>query len=161
MTGHLVLSTLHTNDSISTPARLMDMGVPSWMVAMSLQLVVAQRLVRTICQNCSAPHDPSDQEIAMLHRLAGPDADLTRLRRGKGCPDCSQTGFRGRTGVYEFLEMTLPLIDAITHPQAGVFTQKAREQMAGQTLRRDAVRLVMEGLTTVDEAMRVSAEIDA
>ena len=97
----------------------------------------------------------------MLHRLAGPDADLSRLRKGKGCPDCSQTGFRGRTGVYEFLEMTLPLIDAITSPQAGLFTQKAREQMAGQTLRRDAVRLVMEGLTTVDEAMRVSAEIDA
>ncbi len=161
MTGHLVLSTLHTNDSISTPARLMDMGVPAWMVAMSLQMVVAQRLVRTICANCSAPHTPTDQEVAMLHRLAGPDADLSRLRKGKGCPDCSQTGFRGRTGVYEFLEMTLPLIDAITSPQAGLFTQKAREQMAGQTLRRDAVRLVMEGLTTVDEAMRVSAEIDA
>jgi MSHA biogenesis protein MshE len=161
MTGHLVLSTLHTNDSISTPARLMDMGVPAWMVAMSLQMVVAQRLVRTICANCSAPHTPTDQEVAMLHRLAGPDADLSRLRKGKGCPECSQTGFRGRTGVYEFLEMTLPLIDAITAPQAGLFTQKAREQMAGQTLRRDAVRLVMEGLTTVDEAMRVSAEIDA
>jgi MSHA biogenesis protein MshE len=130
------------------------------MVAMSLQLVVAQRLVRTICPNCSAPHEPTVHEVAMLHRLAGPDADLTRLRKGKGCPDCSQTGFRGRTGVYEFLEMSLPLIDAITHPQASVFTQKAREQMAGQTLRRDAVRLVMDGLTTVDEAMRVSAEID-
>jgi MSHA biogenesis protein MshE len=161
MTGHLVLSTLHTNDAISTPARLMDMGVASWMVAMSLQLVVAQRLVRVICPSCSAPHEPSAHEVAMLHRLAGPDADLNLLRKGKGCPDCGQTGFRGRTGVYEFLEMTLPLIDAISNPQPGLFTQKAREQMAGQTLRRDAVRLVLEGLTTVDEAMRVSAEIDA
>ena len=160
MTGHLVLSTLHTNDAISTPARLMDMGVPAWMVSMSLQLVVAQRLVRTICPACSAPHTPEDHEVAMLRRLAGPDADLSRLRKGKGCPDCGQTGFRGRTGVYEFLEMTLPLIDAIAHPQPGLFNQKAREQMAGQTLRRDAVRLVMEGLTTVDEAMRVSAEIE-
>lgn len=160
MTGHLVLSTLHTNDAISTPARLIDMGVPSWMVAMSLQLVMAQRLVRTLCPACTAPHEPNDLEAAFLRRLAGPDVDLGLVRHGRGCPECNQTGFRGRTGVYEFIEMTLPLIDAIAHPQPGHFNQVARQQMAGQTLRRDAVRLVLEGRTTVDEAMRVSAQID-
>ena len=160
MTGHLVLSTLHTNDALSTPARLIDMGVPSWMVAMSLQLVVAQRLVRVICPACAQPHQPSDHEVALLHRLCGAHADLAALRMGRGCPECGQTGFRGRTGVYEFLEMTLPLIDALSNPEPGVFAQVARAQMAGHTLRRDAVRLVLEGRTTVDEAMRVSAQID-
>jgi len=160
MTGHLVLSTLHTNDAISTPARLIDMGVPSWMVAMSLQLVVAQRLVRTLCTACTAPHTPTPLEAAFLQRLAGADVDLGLVRHGRGCPECNQTGFRGRTGVYEFMEMTLPLIDAVAHPQPGHFTQVARQQMAGQTLRRDAVRLVLEGRTTVDEAMRVSAALE-
>ena len=160
MTGHLVLSTLHTNDSISTPARLIDMGVAPWMVSMSLQLVMAQRLVRMLCQSCAEPYDLEAHEVGFLHRLMGTDADLSTVRRGKGCPDCNQTGFKGRTGVYEFVEMTLPLIEALTNPDPGLFSRLAREQMAGHTLRRDAARLVLEGRTTVDEAMRVSAQID-
>jgi MSHA biogenesis protein MshE len=160
MTGHLVLSTLHTNDAASTPARLIDMGVPRWMVAMSVQLVMAQRLVRTLCPSCSTPHDPTPQELTWLREQLGDDADRATFMFGKGCPECNHMGFRGRTGVYEFLEMSLPLIDAMHHPEPGVFAKAAREQMAGQNLRRDAARLVMEGRTTVDEAMRVSAQED-
>ena len=160
MTGHLVLSTLHTNDASSTPARLIDMGVPRWMVALSLQLVVAQRLVRTICQSCAIPHTPSPQELAWLRGQLGSDADNATFKFGKGCPECNDSGFRGRTGVYEFLEMTLGLIDALNHPEPGVFAKAAREAMGGRTLRRDAAVLVTQGRTTIDEAMRVSAEVD-
>jgi MSHA biogenesis protein MshE len=160
MTGHLVLSTLHTNDALSTPARLIDMGVPRWMVAMSLQLVVAQRLVRTLCNHCAVPHEPTPQELVWLRQMLGEDVDLSRLRHGKGCAECNQLGFRGRTGVYEFLEMTLPLIEALSDPEPGVFARVGRQHMAGHTLKRDAARLVMEGRTTVDEAMRVSAQVD-
>jgi MSHA biogenesis protein MshE len=160
MTGHLVLSTLHTNDSASTPARLVDMGVPRWMVALSLQLVMAQRLVRTLCQACATPHEPTPQELVWLRGLLGHQADNATFKFGKGCPECNHTGFRGRTGVYEFLEMNLTLVEALNNPDPGVFAKAAREQMAGHNLRRDAARLVTEGRTTVDEAMRVSAQID-
>ncbi len=160
MTGHLVLSTLHTNDALSTPARLIDMGVPRWMVAMSLQLVVAQRLVRTLCPACAQPHVPTPQEEVWLKQMLGPEVDYSRLRRSKGCPDCNGVGYRGRTGVYEFLEMNLPLIEALSDPEPGVFAKVGRQQMAGATLKRDAARLVVEGRTTIDEAMRVSAQVD-
>ena len=160
MTGHLVLSTLHTNDAASTPARLIDMGVPRWMVALSLQLVVAQRLIRTLCNNCAEPTEPSPQEEAWLRGVIGADVNLSTLRRGKGCPDCNQTGYKGRTGVYEFLQMTLPLIEALGSDDHATFAQAARLQMDGNALRRDAARLVLQGRTTVDEAMGVSVQID-
>ena len=160
MTGHLVLSTLHTNDAASTPARLIDMGVPRWMVALSLQLVAAQRLVRTLCASCATPHDPNPQELAWLKRELGDEVEGKPLRYGRGCSECNHTGFKGRTGVYEFLEMSLPLIEALSDPEPRVFAKAARVHMAGNTLRRDAARLVMAGRTTVDEAMRVSAQVD-
>jgi len=160
MTGHLVLSTLHTNDAASTPARLIDMGVPSWMVALSLQLVVAQRLVRAICTGCSAPYQPTPNEDVWLRAELGDSADYSGLRRGLGCPDCNHTGYRGRTGVYEFLQMTLPLVDAMSANEPTAFARAAREQMAGNTLRRDAARLALKGRTTVAEAMGVSAQVD-
>jgi len=160
MTGHLVLSTLHTNDAASTPARLIDMGVPRWMVALSLQLVAAQRLVRTLCASCATPHDPNPQELAWLKRELGDEVAGKPLRYGRGCSECNHTGFKGRTGVYEFLEMSLPLIEALSDPEPRVFAKAARVHMAGNTLRRDAARLVMAGRTTVDEAMRVSAQVD-
>jgi len=160
MTGHLVLSTLHTNDAASTPARLIDMGVPRWMVALSLQLVVAQRLVRTLCQSCAVPHEPTPQELVWLRSQLGSEADNATFKFGKGCPECNNSGFRGRSGVYEFLDMNLGLIDALNHPEPGVFAKASRTHMCGNTLRRDAARLVVEGRTTVDEAIRVSAEVD-
>ncbi len=160
MTGHLVLSTLHTNDAVTTPARLIDMGVPRWMVALSVQLVVAQRLVRTLCLACAAPYEPTPQETVWLKREWGDEVEGKPLRHGRGCPECAKTGFKGRTGVYEFLEMTQDLIEAMSDERSNVFGKAAKEHMAGNTLRRDAARLVLEGRTTVDEAMRVSAQVD-
>ena len=160
MTGHLVLSTLHTNDAVSTPIRLLDMGVPRYMVALSLQLVLAQRLVRVICENCSEPHTPAPHEHEWLRYELGDTVDQRKYYRGRGCAHCGGTGYSGRTGVFEMLEMTNDVVEAINSDDSGVFVQAARRQMAGETLRRDAVRLVIKGRTTIDEAMRISNQFE-
>ena len=160
ITGHMVLSTLHTNDVISTPIRLLDMGVPRYMVALSLQLVLAQRLVRVICENCAEPFVPEPHEREWLRCELGDAVDSYRYLRGRGCSHCSGTGYQGRTGVLEMLEMSKEVVEAINSNDAGLFVQAARKQMAGETLRRDAVRLVVKGRTTIDEAMRISNQFE-
>jgi MSHA biogenesis protein MshE len=160
MTGHLVLSTLHTNDAASTPLRLMDMGVPRYMVGSSLQAVLAQRLVRVICESCSTPYIPSPTEHEWVKLELGERADTTPFFHGKGCSHCNGMGYRGRTGVYELLEMTQPVIDAANHPDPAVFLRAAHAQMAGNTLRRHGVQLAVEGRTTISEAMRISNQIE-
>ena len=160
MTGHMVLSTLHTNDTISTPIRLLDMGVPRYMVALSLQLVIAQRLVRVICENCSRPYTPEPNEHAWLVTELGEQAHAHQYAHGGGCSICNGTGYQGRTGVYEALEMNNAVVDAVNQPDIAAFVHVAREQMGGNTLRRDVVRLVVEGRTTIPEAMRVSNEFE-
>ena len=159
MTGHMVLSTLHTNDSISTPIRLLDMGVPRYMVAMSLQLVLAQRLTRVICESCAQPYVPTPNEHEWLKIELGANVDQHRYLKGAGCSRCANTGYLGRTGVYEMLVMTNDLVDAINVGDVARFVRIGREQLGDQTLRRDTVRLVTTGRTTVDEAMRVSNEL--
>jgi len=160
ITGHMVLSTLHTNDVISTPIRLLDMGVPRYMVALSLQLVLAQRLVRVICENCAEPHTPEPHEHEWLRYELGDTVDKRRYMKGKGCGHCGGTGYTGRTGVYEMLEMTNDLVAAINTADTGTFVEAARKQMAGETLRRDAVRLVVKGRTSIEEAMRISTQLE-
>lgn len=161
MTGHLVLSTLHTNDAMSTAIRLLDMGVPRYMVALSVNLVLAQRLVRVICSHCRQPYQPTPAEQAWLALELGDAAQGLSTFHGAGCTHCNQTGYQGRAGAYEFLEMTTTLVDALNHGDSRVFMQLAREQMAGETLRRDGVRLAQAGRTTIAEAMRISNELDA
>jgi MSHA biogenesis protein MshE len=160
MTGHLVLSTLHTNDAISTPIRLIDMGVPRYMVALSLQMVLAQRLVRVVCPACSEPHELQPNEHEWLRLELGADVERHQFKHGRGCVECNDTGYAGRTGVYEYLEMTQPLVEAMNHGEPAAFNAAARKQLAGNTLRRDAVRLATLGRTTVAEAMGISAQID-
>lgn len=160
MTGHLVLSTLHTNDALSTPVRLLDMGVARYMVALSVNLVLAQRLVRVVCPNCAAPQELDPHEREWLKQELHERVDEHKYLHGAGCMHCNGTGFQGRTGVYEMLEMTNDVVAAINQHDSNVFLQAARKQMAGNTLRRDAVRLVIAGRTTVDEAMRVSNQAD-
>ena len=160
LTGHMVLSTLHTNDVISTPIRLLDMGVPRYMVALSLQLVIAQRLVRVICDNCSEPYSPAPNEHEWLRLELGNTADQRQYAHGRGCAHCAGTGYSGRTAVYEMLEMSNALVEAINAEDTSTFVAAARAQMAGQTLRRDAVRLVVKGRTTIEEAMRVSNQFE-
>jgi MSHA biogenesis protein MshE len=160
MTGHLVLSTLHTNDALSTPIRLFDMGVPRYMVALSVKMVLAQRLVRTICANCGEDYTPLPNEAQWLRQELGDRVGAVRYRAGVGCAQCANTGYSGRQAVYEFLEMTQPLVEAANTGDPNVFVKLGREQMAGNTLRRDAVRLVVAGKTTISEAMRISSQIE-
>jgi MSHA biogenesis protein MshE len=160
MTGHLVLSTLHTNDALSTPIRLLDMGVPRYMVAMSIQMVLAQRLVRVICQNCAVDHAPLPHERLWLKAELGDGVDGVAYKRGQGCTHCANTGYQGRQAVYELLDMNNALVEAVNRGDPNEFMQIGREQMAGKTLRRDAVRLVVEGGTTIEEAMRISTQLD-
>jgi MSHA biogenesis protein MshE len=160
MTGHMVLSTLHTNDAVSTPIRLIDMGVPRFMVALSLRLVLAQRLVRLICERCVENIALTPAERVWLKYELGDDVDQHEYRRGLGCSHCNGTGYTGRIGCYEMLEMSDKVVEAANQDDPIVFVRAAREEMAGNTLRRDAVRLVVAGKTTVDEAMRISNEFE-
>jgi MSHA biogenesis protein MshE len=160
MTGHMVLSTLHTNDAISTPIRLLDMGAPRYMVAMSLHLVLAQRLVRLVCESCMREHPLLPSERAWLHHELGEEAEAHTYREGVGCSQCNNTGFLGRRGVYEMLEMTRPVVDAANSSDPGRFLEVARKQMQGHTLRRHAAMLAAEGRTTVEEAMKVSTQME-
>jgi MSHA biogenesis protein MshE len=162
MTGHLVLSTLHTNDAASTPIRLLDMGIPAYMVAMSLNLVIAQRLVRLVCEDCTDRHEPTPQEAAWLKHvsLSASGGAIGNCAKGLGCSRCNGTGFAGRTAIYEMLEMTQTLVHATNGGSPIEFVRLAREQMAGETLLHNAMKLVGEGRTTLDEAMRVSAQLD-
>ena len=160
MTGHLVLSTLHTNDALTTPIRLLDMGVPRYMVALSVNLVLAQRLVRVICENCAEPHALEPHEREWLRYELHDHIDEHKYLKGRGCPQCGNSGYTGRTGVYEMLEMTNEVVEATNQGDPNAFIEAGRAQMAGNTLRRDAVRLVLSGRTTVDEAMRISSTID-
>ncbi|MGJ9416159.1 GspE/PulE family protein [Massilia sp. CMS3.1] len=160
MTGHLVLSTLHTNDAASTPLRLMDMGVPRYMVGGSLQAVLAQRLVRVICESCTTAYVPTPPEQTWLRAELGNFVEQAQFFHGKGCSHCNGTGYRGRTGVYELLEMTRAVTDAANHPDPAHFLKVAHAEMNGDTLRRHGVQLAVQGRTTIGEAMRISNQVD-
>jgi MSHA biogenesis protein MshE len=160
MTGHMVFSTLHTNDAVSTPIRLIDMDAPRYMVALSLHLVLAQRLLRLTCESCSEDYTLLPNEHAWLKHELGAGVDAHQYRHGKGCSHCNGTGYVGRTGIYEMLEMTKPVVEAANQDDPNQFIRAAREQMAGITLRRQAANLAAEGKTTAEEAMRISSQIE-
>ncbi|APW44637.1 MSHA biogenesis protein MshE [Rhodoferax saidenbachensis] len=159
ITGHLVLSTLHTRDAMSTPFRLLDMGVPSFMVSTSLQAVIAQRLVRLNCVECAAPHTPSPQEQSWLTAMIATGESVT-AKRGLGCSTCNGTGYAGRQGVYELLEMDATLTQAASQSNPAAFMRAARERMKGHTMPFHALELVRQGKTSLAEAMRIGFEVD-
>jgi MSHA biogenesis protein MshE len=160
LTGHLVLSTVHTKDAASTPLRLIDMGAPSYMVASSVHAVLAQRLVRMICETCVADVPPNAQEARWLEAVAGATWSAKKYRRGHGCSHCNGIGYVGRTGVYEMLEMTPELVRAANSADPNVFLAAARPQLKGRTLLDHALALVFEGRTTVSEAMKVAVQLE-
>jgi MSHA biogenesis protein MshE len=159
ITGHLVLSTLHTRDAISTPFRLLDMGVPPFMVATSLQAVIAQRLVRLNCTDCAEPHEPTPQELSWLAGMVGP-TETVLSKRGRGCSSCNGTGYAGRQGVYELLEMDATLTQAASRSDPGAFMKLGRDRMKGQTMAFHALELVRQGRTSLAEALRIGFDVD-
>jgi len=160
LTGHLVLSTLHTKDAASTPLRLIDMGAPGYMVGTSIHAVLAQRLVRMICESCSIDAPPDAQESRWLEAVAGAQWKAQAYRRGRGCSHCNGIGYVGRTGVYEMLEMTPELVRAANAAGPNVFLDAARPQLKGRTLTDRALQLVFTGRTTVAEAMKVAVQLE-
>jgi len=156
MTGHLVLSSLHTNDAISTALRLIDMGVAPYMVAASLRGVVAQRLVRRICESCAEPYELPPAMKAIVRVEAGEKTDQIQFKRGRGCSHCNGTGYLGRTGIFEFLEMDEPLVEAMHSGDPMKFAAAARAQPGYQSLRRSAIALAARGITTMDQVVRAT-----
>ena len=152
LTGHLVLSTLHTNDAASALTRLLELRVAPYLVASTVEAVLAQRLVRKICDACRQETPVQEGEAEVL-KANGSNAD--RLWRGAGCPECRGTGYRGRLGIYELLIVT---DDVRAELQRGGGASGIRGVVAGQmrTIRQDGIRLVTEGLTTLDEVLRVT-----
>ena len=160
LTGHMVFSTLHTRDAASTPIRLIDMGAPRYMVASSLQAVIAQRLVRVNCASCAAPYQPSEQEMQWLQGSQRDDGKPAQMMRGRGCQFCHLTGYAGRTGVYEMLEMDAALTAAVNREDTTEFSRLAVRHMAGRSMRHHAAQLAFAGRTTLAEAIRVSSELE-
>ncbi|HEX4647121.1 MAG TPA: ATPase, T2SS/T4P/T4SS family [Verrucomicrobiae bacterium] len=155
LTGHLVFSTLHTNDAPSAVTRLIDIGVKPFLVASATRALMAQRLVRKVCKRCAAPYTPSDSEMRAMNIDANSQAGATFMR-GKGCADCSKTGYRGRFGVFEIFviddEARKLIYDKVP---SSVLRARARE-MGMRTLREDGVRKVLAGLTTPEEVIRAT-----
>ena len=153
LTGHLVLSTLHTNDAAGAITRLIDMGVESFLIASTLEAVLAQRLVRRICAHCKTAYAPSPDLLAQ----AGLDRQRAAGRQfhfGRGCPSCNQSGYRGRMGIYEWLRVGEPVRDLITAKAPTLaIRQKAIEQ-GMRTLRDDGIRAIFDGHTTIEEVVK-------
>jgi type IV pilus assembly protein PilB len=156
LTGHLVLSTLHTNDAPSTITRMIDMGIEAFNVASAVNLVVAQRLVRRICKDCKAPHQYTDEQLSPL----GTDFDRLRaipFMKGTGCDTCSGTGYKGRAGLYEVMAMSPELRRMILR---GASVSDIQEQAVAEgmlTLRMDGMKKVERGVTTLEEVVKETA----
>jgi MSHA biogenesis protein MshE len=154
LTGHLVLSTLHTNDAISSAVRLLDMGAPGYLVASSLRAVVAQRLVRKICKNCSESYRLNTEELLWLNNLDG-NLEAINFKRGKGCQSCNKTGYKGRIGVFELLEMTESMMNALKVNDTVTFSQAAQQSPGFVPLAKVALMYAKMGITTVDEVLKL------
>ena len=159
LTGHLVLSTLHTKNASTTPIRLIDMGAPYYMVGTSVHAVVAQRLVRLNCESCAEFRDPDAHELGWLVKEYGIKPGEHRFKQGKGCSHCNGTGLLGRTGIYEMLEMSPDMVHALNRNQTNEFMALAEEATKERSLKHRALQLALEGRSPVSEVIRVSSEL--
>ncbi len=160
MTGHMVFSTLHTNDAIATVNRLLDMGAPGYMLAASLDAVVAQRLVRRVCEACADETEPDHHQRAWLQaQPSAREAEGERFLKGSGCAYCGNTGYRGRIGVYELLELDNPLTDALRREDLEEFAALARRRTSYRPLVQCALDYAREGITSVEEVMRLAGNV--
>ena len=130
------------------------------MVASSLQAVIAQRLVRVNCPSCAEPYQPPEQEVQWLQGVERDDGKPVQMMRGRGCQFCHLTGYAGRTGVYEMLEMDGALTAAVNREDTTEFSRLAIKHMAGRSMRHHAAQLVLSGRTTLSEAIRISSELE-
>jgi type IV pilus assembly protein PilB len=153
LTGHLVLSTLHTNDSAGAVTRLVDMGVEPFLVAATLEGVLAQRLLRTICKSCRAPYEPSLHVLNQLN-LSVEDIGGKHFHTGSGCSVCGGSGYKGRKGIYELLDVTDPIRELITGRAPSLVLRQKAIELGMVTLREDGLRSIYDGVTTIEEVLK-------
>jgi type IV pilus assembly protein PilB len=155
LTGHLVFSTLHTNDAPSAITRLIDMNVPPFLVATSIQAVLAQRLIRTICPKCAEPYDPDPRLVAQLG-LKPEQVANRRFMRGKGCSNCKDTGYRGRKGIFEMMIMNRQIRELSFNRAPTADIRRAAIAAGMNSLAMDGARKALQGITTVEEVLRMA-----
>ena len=156
MTGHLVLSTLHTNDAISTAIRLIDMGAKPYLIAAALRAIVAQRLVRKVCENCKEPYVPDEKQLAVMQSVWGEQIKTLSFVHGAGCSHCHYSGYSGRIAIHEFLEIDKNLVSALQNDDLEAFADAAKKQKGFVSLRSRAMSLAGKGLTSIEQVMRVA-----
>jgi type IV pilus assembly protein PilB len=153
LTGHLVFTTLHTNDAPGAVARLIDMGVEPFLIASSLEGVLGQRLVRKICTGCKTPYEPSETILRQIG-LSVHDIGEKNFYYGTGCDQCNQTGYKGRKGIYELLDITEPIRELIAQRAPSVVIRQKAIEMGMTTLRADGLRSIFDGDTTIEEVLK-------
>lgn len=159
LTGHLVLSTLHTNDAITSVLRLIDMGAPPYLVASSLRAIVAQRLVRRVCDNCRVETKPDAQTLSMLQGFSSQEISQLTFYKGHGCQRCNYSGYRGRIGVFELLELDKHMIDALRREDTEEFALAAEKNPHFRPFGYAAFEYALQGITTADEVLRVAEHV--
>lgn len=160
MTGHLVFSTLHTNDAVSTVSRLLDMGAESFLVASSLKAILAQRLVRRLCPDCKKPHTLDQQEKLVLETITGQQESWPDFYEHNACNKCNNSGYKGRIGIYELLLMSPELSASLHNEDNADFIKQAKQQTGFISLTESAIELAKQGITTLDEILRIAGDID-
>ncbi len=160
ITGHLVLSTLHTKGAIETATRLMDMGVEGYILASALQVIIAQRLVRRICSYCIEPVELEPGQLIWLEALQNKSYAQVRFHQGRGCNQCNNTGYKGRIGIYELLDLQFKTLDALRRNDAADFTRHALQTPGFVRFSVCAAEYAEQGITTVNEVMRVTGSGD-
>jgi general secretion pathway protein E/type IV pilus assembly protein PilB len=155
LTGHLVFSTLHTNDAPSAITRLIDMGVKPFLVASAVRAIMAQRLIRKVCQHCKEPYRPTQSEMDVL-RLNPAEIEKASIFRGRGCGECARTGYRGRQGIYEIFRLDEDVRQLIYEKVASSIIRKRARELGMRTLREDGVRKIMAGITTPEEVISIT-----
>lgn len=157
LTGHLVLTTLHTNDAASAVTRLVEMGIEPYLVAQAISLVVAQRLVRQLCADCAEDYQPNIEDLHAIHFPLPEDGSVPTLKKAVGCEKCARTGYRGRLALHELLEVTEDIEKLIVDGKYNSDIRRFAQEHAGmKTVREDGWVKVLAGLTTIDEVLRVS-----
>jgi general secretion pathway protein E len=156
LTGHLVFSTLHTNDAASAATRLIDMGIEPFLVASSVVAVLAQRLLRQVCTDCKQPYYPADEELIRLGIV--PPKVRPTFYRGVGCPACSQTGYRGRTGIFELLVLDDEIRRLIGNKADAATIRQAAMAKGMVVLKDEGAEKVFQGVTTTEELMRITQQ---
>lgn len=159
LTGHFVLSTLHTNDAITSALRLLDMGAEGYLVASALRVVIAQRLVRRICNNCAVDYQLTAANKVWLESMGETDIEQAHFRIGVGCPRCHGSGYLGRIGIFELLELDMPMMDAMRRNSPHDFAKAAHRNPDFIPLAKSALNYLKEGVTTVEEVARLVENI--